>query len=179
MDCIELDREFPLTGAGTRSTNRVHVSDIYNDIEKTLFPRKTTGDLSNPLWAEGGFLFEIALSKALGDKLGARPGEVELDNLVGSPDRYDPDTGILYEYKCSWKSSKTHPSERWTWMTQLKAYCKLLGTCTAELHVLYLNGDYREHFGPKYRVFLFCFTEREIEENFEMLKNHAKSKGWM
>lgn len=159
--------------------DRVHVSDIYTDIEQTLFPNKTTGDRNNPLWAECGFLWERRLSETLGERLGARPGEVVLDNIVCSPDGYNPTSKILYEYKCTWKSSKTHPSERWVWMTQVKAYCKVLSTRTVEMHILYLNGDYRERFGPQYKVFLFCFSDREINENWSMLVNHAKSKGWI
>lgn len=180
MDFIELESEFPLTGPGDRTTDRLHLSDIYTDLENTLFPKDSSADMTNPLWAETGFLWETVLSNALGQRhIGTRPGEVELDGIVGSPDGYDQDTGILDEYKCTWKSIKNaHPENIWRWMVQVKGYCKMLGTTTVRFHILYLMGDYRGS-GPLYRSYLFSFTQREIDDNWSMLVNHAKSKGWL
>lgn len=179
MDCTELNIQFPLTGAGNRSTDRLHLSDIYTDLERVLFTKTSNADMTNPLWAEVGFLWEDLLTRVLADHCGARPGEVELDGIVGSPDGYDPDSGILYEYKSTWKSVKNaHPKDVWKWMTQVKGYCMMLGVSTVIFHVFYIMGDYRGS-GPLYRSYLFTFTERELQENWQMLKNHAKSRGWL
>lgn len=179
MDCVDLDIQFPLTGSGDRTCDRLHLSDIYTDLERTLFPKASTADMTNRLWAEVGFLWETTLSRSLAEHCGTRPGEVELDGIVGSPDGYDPDSGILYEYKSTWKSIKNaHPTQVWKWQVQVKGYCKMLGVSTVMFHVLYIMGDYRGS-GPLYRSYLITFTDREIDENWQMLKNHALSRGWL
>lgn len=179
MDFIELDTKFPLTGSGDRTLNKLHLSDIYTDLENTLFPKTTTADLNNPLWAEVGFLWEDVLTKSLANHCSDRPGEIELDGIIGSPDGYDPDTCILDEYKCTWKSTKNaHPENVWKWMTQVKGYCKMLNVTTVRFHILYIMGDYRGS-GPLYKSYIFSFTQREINENWAMLVNHAKARNWL
>lgn len=179
MDFVTLDTEFPLTGPGDRTLDRLHLSDIYTDLENTLFPKTTNADMTNPLWAEVGFLWEALLSRVLADHCSDRPGEIELDGVVGSPDGYDPSTGIVDEYKLTWKSIRNaHPENVWKWMVQTKGYCKMLGSTTVRFHVFYVNGDYRGS-GPLYRSYLFTFTQREIDENWQMLISHAKTRGWL
>lgn len=179
MEYIDLNTQFPLSGPGNRTIDRLHLSDIYTDLEKTLFPKSTSADCTNPLWAEVGFMWETLLSTVLTDHCTERPGEIELDGIIGSPDGFDPHTGILDEYKATWKSIKNaHPSNVWKWMVQVKGYCKMLGVNTVRFHVLYVVGDYRGS-GPLYRSYLFCFTDQEIEENWSMLVNHAKARGWL
>ena len=179
MDYIDLDLQFPLTGSGDRTLNHLHLSDIYSDLEQTLFPKTSKADMTNQLWAEMGFLWECLLSKVFAEHCTERPGEVELDGVIGSPDGFDQTTGILDEYKATWKSiNNAHPSKVWKWMTQVKGYCKMLGVNTVRFHVFYVMGDYRGS-GPLYRAYLFSFTDQEIEENWSMLINHAKAKGWL
>lgn len=179
MDWVGLDIEFPLTGPGERTMDRLHLSDIYSDLESTLFPKTSKADMNNRLWSEVGFLWEDALTRALADHCSERPGEVELDGIVGSPDGYDQSTGVLDEYKATWKSAhNAHPEQVWKWLVQVKGYCKMLGTTTVRFHVFYINGDYRGS-GPIYRSYLFLFTQLEIDENWSMLVNHAKAKGWL
>jgi hypothetical protein len=179
MDFIEIESEFPLTGPGDRTTERLHLSDIYSDLENSLFPKTSNADMNNPLWGEVGFLWEGVLSRSLADHCSPRPGEVELDGVVGSPDGYDPETGMLDEYKCTWKSIKNaHPENVWKWQVQVKGYCKMLGVTTVRFHILYLMGDYRGS-GPLYRSYVFSYTQQEIDENWQMVVNHAKAKGWL
>lgn len=179
MDYVDLDTQFPLTGPGDRTLDRLHLSTIYNDLDRTLFPKTTNADITNQLWAEVGFMWETLLSKTLAEHCSARPGEIELDGVVGSPDGYDQDTGVLDEYKATWKSIKNaHPKDIWKWLVQVKGYCKMLGTTIVRFHVFYVMGDYRGS-GPLYRSYLFSFTQREVDENWDMLINHAKSKGWL
>lgn len=179
MDFVELDIEFPLTGPGDRTLDKLHLSDIYTDLDNTLFPKTSNADMNNPLWSEVGFLWESVLSRALADHCSPRPGEIELDGIIGSPDGYDPETGILDEYKCTWKSIRNaHPENVWKWQVQVKGYCKMLGATVARFHVFYVNGDWRGS-GPIYRPYLFSYTQREIDENWQMLVQHAKAKGWL
>lgn len=159
---------------------------------------------SNPLWAEVGFLFEEALtllpkvpaSLILGHEienlwetaltaafrerapLTIRPGEVELDGVIGSPDGINFSDYSLEEYKCTWKSVKTTPDQIWKWMVQTKGYCKMLDMTRVLFRVLYVMGDYK-HSGPIYREFWLEFSQEEIDMNWEMLINHAVRKGWL
>ncbi len=166
---------FPARQTTNRSTNRLHVSEIYSDLENELFPPRNT---NNRYFAEVGFLFEDALSNAFAERLADRIGEVELDNIVCSPDGVDWNSWILEEYKCTWKSSKLHPRDHWRWMVQIKSYCKVLHMNQAKMRILYLNGNYRGS-GPQYKEFMFTFTQDEIDINWQMLLNHAKRKGML
>lgn len=179
MDFVELGTKFPLTGFGDRTLGKLHLSDIYTDLENTLFPKASTADMANQLWAEAGFLWERVLSRALAEHCSERPGEIELDGIIGSPDGYDPATGVMDEYKLTWKSIKNaRPENVWKWQVQIKGYCKMLGTTTARFHIFYVMGDYRGS-GPLYRSYLFSYTQREIDENWQLLVNHARARGWL
>lgn len=168
---------FPWKSNEERSQNTLHLSTIYTDLERELFgPPNDTG---NRLWAEVGFLFEEALSLAFGDRLGFRPGEVELDGIVGSPDGIDFENWRVEEYKCTWKSTKTTPERVWRWMVQAKGYCKMMGMKECLHRVLYLNGNYKDDRSPQYKEFLSEFTQYEVDQNWEMLLKHARGKGWL
>jgi len=175
MIITEIPAEFPFTTSEGRSTGRLHLSDIYGDLERELFPPKNTG---NRYFAEIGFLFEEALSRAFRERLGKRIGEVELDGIVCSPDGFDFENWILEEYKCTWRSSKMLPDQMWRWMVQIKGYCKVTETTRVLMRVLYLNGNYRGS-GPEYKHFNLDFTQDEIDVNWSMLVSHAKRKGWL
>lgn len=161
-----------------RSRDKLHVSDIYTNISNRLHHKSsknpTSEMMSNELFKQVGFLFEIALSNAFGENLGIRPGEIERDGIVGSPDGINFMSGRLEEYKVTWKSSNNSPEDNWRWMTQIKAYLKLTGLSECLLRVLYVMGNYKGS-GPQYREYLLSFTEEEIEENWEMLVTHAKT----
>jgi hypothetical protein len=44
--------------------------------------------------------------------------------------------------------------------------------------ILYLNGDWKGG-GPEYKGFKLTYTEREIEECWNMIVLHARKKGWI
>lgn len=114
------------------------------------------------------------------------PGEFELDGIAGSPDAIevsvveldaldtsDPvseDIVVVSEFKFTWKTERRF--DDWMWMCQIKAYCKLVGTRFAKLHVMFVNSDYKPPI-PSYRVWALEFTQLEIEENWRMLRTHA------
>jgi len=121
---------------------------------------------------EKGWLWEVALSRAFGEKCAHRPGEVELDGIVGSPD------GVVYknnrmvlveEYKCTSYSPDKPITEHWRWMMQAKAYCKMVGVTKCVFRVLHLS------FVPVYKVWEIVFSQRELDENWEALVNQAKA----
>lgn len=165
----------------------VHLTDIIKDIMIESHIQKT---MSGSVWKEDqlhlagevGFMWEEILSSALKNRLPCRIGELELDGILLSPDGIEVDEvdgePILSEYKSVWSSSKREPIDNWKWMAQTKGYCKALGLTKVRMYILYLMGDYKGG-GPQYRKCTIEFTELEIEENWEMLVNHARHKGWL
>lgn len=124
---------------------------------------------------EKGYLWEVALSRAFGEKAAIRIGEVERDGIIGSPDgiNYDDDGEMFVEeYKATTFSSNRTPDSIWTWMMQVKGYCAMLGTVKAVMRVLYLCGNYHP-LVPQYVAVEYTFTQTEIDENWACIVNQA------
>jgi hypothetical protein len=130
------------------------------------------------LAAEVGFMWEELLSATLKARLPDRIGEIVLDGITMSPDGLDVEEWVLWEYKAVWHSSKRSPADNFKWQSQVKGYCKGVGTLEAKMAILYLNGDWRGG-GPEYRGYKISYTQLEVDENWQMLVNHARSKGWL
>lgn len=175
---LNLDLTFP-RGISPERTAGVHLTQIIRSIhEETTEPKE--GWDSRSLWLSGeiGFMWEEILSYALKSRLPNRIGEVEKDGIIMSPDGIDLDMWELWEYKATWKSSKNQPYDNWKWMVQVKAYALALEVCVVKMAVLYVMGDYRGS-GPQYIGYRLEFTEYELRENWDLLKSHARRKGWI
>jgi hypothetical protein len=125
-------------------------------------------------WEE---LFSPAFAKLLGRKYHWYPaGEVALEGITGTPDGLGEYGGemLLQEAKFTWKSIKTKPEDRLNWMIQVKSYLKMLGLAPQMMfHVFYCNGNWKGS-GPIYQPWLLTFQPHEIEENWQMVRNHAE-----
>lgn len=183
-----------LTPPSIRSSG-VHVSEVIRDISNTVLKpgQREKYDMLSPSerqrlgnYASVGWAWEQIIRRGMLDAgLGAdqhqfiSPGECSLDNIYGTPDWFDVTAWQNVEFKATWRSSaRPIESDYWEWLCQFKAYCKLLACTSTRLLVFYVNGDYRES-GPEYRDITLLFTELEIEDNWEMIVNHAKAKGWV
>ena len=198
MHVTELDTsQYPHCISGTpnesgtgRSQGTLHLSRIYRDMAESALLAQS--DSSDPAviemlnwYAAGGWMWEHAFNRAYADSVVSgdlvRPDEFELDGIVGSPDLIRISDWTLIELKFRWMSSnKFDALEKWFWleMIQCKGYCKLIGTDHCELHVFFCNGDYRPPV-PRVRAVALEFTEQEIEESWQSLKNHAIRRGWL
>ncbi len=131
---------------------------------------------------EKGWLWEAALSRAFGEKAALRWGEIQLDGIIGSPDGvkiiYDgnnnPKDTILEEYKCTAASADKSPADMWTWLMQVKGYCKMLGVVKCIFRALH-HMDIMWNPDKCYRVWEIVFTQEELDENWEAVLNHAKT----
>lgn len=118
------------------------------------------------------------------------PGELELDGVAGSPDgitlfpalpQYTGlGEGIIEEFKLTYKSARKDISDpaNWMWLCQVKAYCKMLPSLCARIHVLYVNGDYsydRPGMPCMYRIYCVQFTQQEVDSNWAMLMSEKES----
>lgn len=165
----------------------LHLSMIVTDICKCLKPEiygKPLDDHS--LTKIGmGLSFEEALEEAFQSAaLGTfRPPPMLIaPGIWCSPDGVDPEAWCVEEFKLTWYSAKKQvPIDPvyFAWLTQIKGYCYAVGTLAARLWVLHINGDYAPPRPWPPRVFQLQFTEQEIIENWEMLVNHAKFRGWL
>jgi hypothetical protein len=169
----------------TRSPG-LHLSTIYRDIERTIKPKDewcTQEELA--FFGAGGFLWERAFSlchaEAVATEDIVRPGEFELDGIIGSPDLIRVSDWTLLETKATWKSVKKFDAlERWfwPWIVQTKGYAKMIGTNVCEIHVFFICGDWRPPV-PCARSVRIEYTDRELEENWSMCVNHATKRGWL
>jgi len=131
---------------------------------------------------EKGYLWEVALSRAFGEKAAHRIGEVELDGIIGSPDGViyeapgdEPNwtlsnVVLLEEYKCTAISSNKSPTDNWKWIMQVKGYCKMLGATKCIFRVLHVRD-----FVPMYKPWELTFTQAELDENWQAILNHVKT----
>lgn len=188
-DIQALPMDFSPVGSGlprsqTPDTGLVHITAAIRAIEATLGTTYGKGgkEWDRDLTMETGFLWENVLETAMAERWPygpiIRPGEVTDAPLVGSPDGLgpdpeDPSSLTVYEYKCTWTSTRKPMEDRWSWLTQAAAYCHMLGVRVAIFHVLHLNGNYRDARGPTYLAHRVVFADHEIAETWEMLRNQA------
>lgn len=178
-------------------TKGLHLSTIYRDLENTVIhpgQRKGEKELTpNELkrlgpYRELGFIWEELIGCYMARKMRRSnpdryidPGEQCLDGIYGTPDNFDVVDYAVEEWKATWRSMnrlQKLETDFWVWFVQMKSYCKMLGTDTARLRIFFVNGDYRDS-GPQPRMLECKFTQRELDDNWSMIRNHAKRRGWL
>lgn len=173
------------THGDTLRSSGLHLSQIYRDIENTIVPRDEMDPVVLSTYGAGGFFWERVFEQAFASSIAhggiIRPGEWEADGITGSPDYINIDKWWVIECKATWRSSrKLDQIEKyfWVWLVQIKGYCRLVGSQDAVLYVFFVNGDYKGS-GPVVRVIHFHFSQHELQENWRMVVNWAKKKGWL
>lgn len=170
-----LEEELPNIGSSLiERSPGLHLSSVIKDLNRTLGRSKDGCEWEKQTTWTVGLLWEEVLSAALADALAPRCGELLVDGIIMTPDGFDPELWRLAEYKLTWTSSRKDIVDRWDWLTQIKAYCRALDTFECMLHVLHVMGDYRGS-GPQYRNYLLTFKQHELEENWIMIRNHART----
>lgn len=200
MKVVDLDPEqvksLVLTPHSVRAPGPAHVSNIIRDISNTVLKpgqrekyddlspaeKQRMGNYTAMGWAWEQIIRRGMLEAGLVPGNGERfqcPGPLYLHGIHGTPDWLDTEAWENVEFKATWRSS-TRPLDPdfWEWLCQFKAYCKMLTCTSTRLLVYYVNGDYRES-GPQYRDIRIVFSPLEIEDNWSMLVNHSRSKGWI
>lgn len=171
---------------GPRSPG-LHLSQVYYDIEETVDgPRDSNmSEKELAVYRAGGFLWEHAFNLALTQSLVTddciRPGEFKCDGIIGSPDLIEQSTWTVIDTKMTWKSSnKLDNLEKnfWSWLIQLKGYCRMVDSLQARLIVFCVNGNYAPP-RPTCRCLNLTFTCREIQDNWVMITGHARKRGWI
>jgi hypothetical protein len=115
--------------------------------------------------------------------------ELEVDSIYCSPDAEQVSVIItpgrrkkavfrVHEIKLTYKSTKTvgDLSSQWMWLTQIKAYCRGLGTRFAVIHILFVCGDYTYPIKPVREVYEIEFTQEEIDDCWNLLRDYRDQR---
>ena len=155
----------------------LHVSQIINNISTTIGRRDndfTRDDLD--AFAVVGRLFERILAETIfRPPRYVRPGEITVDDIIGSPDAVDCDDGAVVEIKATWKSSKRGIDTLREYWWQQMAYCHMLGVNVSKLYVFYVCGDWsppKPSWPPK--AWEAEFSGHELKDNWAMLKRNGR-----
>ena len=165
----------------------LHLTPIIHDLEQSIKPRDewcTQEELA--FFGAGGFLWERVFAKCHAEAIATgdivRPGEFELDGIIGSPDLIRISDWTLIETKHPWKSVTKFDNHFdkffWAWTVQIACYLKMIGSNTAELHAFFVCGDWRPPI-PQVRSVRMEFTDQELDEYWSMILRHAHRKGWL
>lgn len=158
----------------------VHASDIYGDLFAFLDPKRYAHDEPpNPLLLALGTAWEKHLEYLLvknGIKA-HRPGELmSPEGLAYSPDLIIFN-GVVRcgEIKLTSMAVREEPDDPAfaKYLCQIKLYCYWMELQHAWLGVLFL----REPWNPQFRAWNLTFTARELQENYQMIRNHAHAIG--
>lgn len=170
--------------SGTHRPAGLHCSQIIKSLCQHLDP-KTYGKPLDLQKVALGLSFEEALEASFQS---AATGTFRPDPILVPPgiwcslDGVCPDPFSVEEFKLTWYSAKKEcPTDPvyWPWLVQIKAYCHAIDTRLAKLWVMHINGDYKPPRPWQPRVYGIEFGEIEIQENWSLLTNHAKGKGWL
>jgi hypothetical protein len=162
----------------------VHVSHVIHDLCVRLNHYTPRDDEEwNQAQLELGNAFERAIIDRMQEHEPGRyikPGEMELDDIFGTPDLLDLVDDTVHEFKCTWVSSR-HENDHdgpklWKYWLQIKCYCAMMGWNTGRLHVLFVNGNYsyEKGSGPQYRCWEQKFTDAELKQTWKMIQSRAR-----
>ena len=176
-----------LVGKSGPRSKGLHMSDLYGGLYKSLEPNRFTGAPPNPLLLELGLSWETMLERELKARLlGERPEEL----ITSEGIFYNPDLIIFNgsvrvgEMKLTYLSSREVPRQSANsfppkfdrYFTQMMASAYHLDTNEARLFAFFINGDYT-HKGPELLAWDITFSKRELDDNWQMLKNYGRQAG--
>ncbi len=197
MTIIEITPELELPQPKVARSEGVHVSNIIRSIAlkvgfldkkwETGLSLTDASEITDPdsiLRIMIGLAWEAFLIPTLAGVVD-HPGELHLEGIYlthdgESCDRVYSGTRnfelIVYEVKSTYKSARKNIREQWMYLTQLKAYCKALGTRYSRIDILYICGDYTYPIRPCRKVYEIEFTQQEIDANWSMIVDYAQAR---
>ena len=197
MQIIEITTPLSLPPPRAPRSPGVHASGLIRAIalEVGFLDKKWADDLSlldareitdpaSILRMRIGLAWEEHLIPTLHDVID-HPGEILLQGVYMTHDGESCDRVLLgskgfelivHEVKATYKSAKKDLKGEWLWLTQLKAYCKGLGTRFARIYILYICGDYSYPIVPLYKVYEIEFTQDEIDQSWSTLVDYMNCR---
>lgn len=161
----------------------MHLSTVVRDIglQMGYIPQQYVNTEIDPVRVSLGLAFEDWVFPTQHPEVAYHPGEMNSDRIACSADGvswFGQDMRV-HECKLTWKSMKKEKTleNEWLWLSQTMGYCYVWGTQFARYHIYWVNGDYSRDSptgGPQYKLYDLEFTQRELEDNWTMIKNRAK-----
>jgi len=159
--------------ARTRSPG-LHLTGVIRHIQKVMKVQDDTfTELDLNHFALVGRCWERYLAEQVYQPpVWIRPGELEKDGIIGSPDVLNFEENIVGEMKACWHSAKTPIESEWYYLTQVKAYCHIVGFKRAIITIVYVGGTWRPP-SPIPVEYTLLFGPGELQENWEMILRNA------
>lgn len=159
----------------------LHISTLIHELCVSLGHYKPRDGEPNMSMFELGNDFEwaaIARAQADDPERYYKPGELELDELAGTPDLFDVVEKAVWEFKCTYMSAKHGPGSQkfWKYERQMMAYCHMAGWVKSVLRVRFINGLWnfgQPGWGPIDLGWRYTWEPSELESNWKMLKQQA------
>lgn len=163
-------------------TAGIHVSTLIRRLSAAMGRKKGDGTITEDeldRYAMVGRMWEAQLAAAyLCPPRYERIGEIECDGIIGSPDSLDTQDLSVQEFKVTWRSQNNVVESEWEWLTQIKAYCHMLGVTRASLYPFYVCGTWRPPVPSSLREFKvtdMLFSPVELQDNWAMLRREAET----
>lgn len=157
----------------------IHVSDVIKYLRDTIGKNAKWEDHPLETSAQLGRIWETVVARLLAVSASdpehiVRPGQVECDGIIGSPDGIDLESSAVIEYKCTWRSSANRIEVDFPYyLWQIKSYCHMCSCKMARLFVLFINGSYKGT-GPIVKGWEMEFNSTELKSNWDMILKAAK-----
>lgn len=157
----------------------VHISSVVKFMASSLQKQGQWAEEPLGLAGQLGRIWEVTIASTIAAAgwSGAafiRPGELECEGFIGSPDAIRLSDGAVQEFKATWKSSSGSIFDKAPWyLWQIKGYCYMTDTKLATLYVLFLNGTYKPPL-PEIGAWELEFSQLELEENWKAIRANAK-----
>lgn len=174
----------------------LHISTICDDYCKAIYPAKYKGlnEEAAAIYQEIGNTFEdlLGLVSASRFRNVRKPKPKFYRGLILSPDGENTLTRTIDETKVSWVSSKnfvtvdeyntiirpTSP-KFFRYEKQIMAYLKAWGWTRARLHVWFIVGNWAPPVPHYPFTYILRYTQREIDDNWFLLMQHARDRRMM
>jgi hypothetical protein len=181
----------------------LHVSDICDDLLKTLDPKRYEKEINATSilgFQEVGNALEDVIAEALARRI---PGWHKPDprsddrGVIGSPDGFVARrrNRTIDEVKATWITEGipernpfvttddvgriVHESLKfWRYRIQATHYAHMWNAERIRFHILFVNGNYRPPF-PNFRTLTLKLTPRDRRDNAHLLWQHAEDRGWL
>ena len=185
MKIIPIEHGLDLAPATVGRSKGLHMSELYTHWHAKLEPERFVHDEDDdgpsPVLLMLGLALEQYIERCLvASGIDAhRPDEFRTEEGIA----FSPDL-LIYngefrvgEIKLTYMSCRDVPTNEYgsfppkfdKYFTQLKCYCRALGTPYARLYVCFVCGNYVRPFTPEFRAWDLEFTQHELDENWRIM----------
>lgn len=150
-----------------------------SDSDADDFPFEKMTPESYPLMMALGVAWEEFRASCYSeDEMVWQPGELERDDIHGTPDGllFDDRHGHAAHWECKRTTKKVQPvTDMWMYIKQGLSYCAMSGLTRVMYDLLFVCGDYKRPYQPMGTVTLIEFTTAECDAWWKVVAREAKN----